>query len=254
MRMPSLFIGHGAPTNALEDNAYTRALAQLGQTLPRPEAILTVSAHWLTEGSRVLVTDHPKTIHDFSGFPDEMYRIQYPAPGAARIARSISERLQLPADPTWGLDHGTWSVLKHMFPEADVPVFQLSLDVKKSLGEHLELGRELERSREEGILILGSGNMTHNLGRVIWDPKAEPVDWAVEFDGKAKTALEGRDEKYLTEPSSWGKNLFRQAHPTPDHYIPLLYVLGASTEKDKLTYPYEGFEYGTLSMRMAMFS
>ncbi len=254
MRMPTLFIGHGAPTNALEDNPYTQTLTQLGKLLPRPEAILCVSAHWLTDGTKVSVTDYPKTIHDFGGFPEAMYQIQYPAPGAVATAKRLSEELHLPADPTWGLDHGTWTVLKHMYPKADIPVFQLSLDMGKSLVEHLDLGRKLGPYRDQGILVLGSGNLTHNLGRIIWDQAAEPVDWALDFDGKAKAALESRDEKFLTDPAAWGKGLFRQAHPTPDHYIPLLYVLGASGKKDALTYPYEGFEYGSLSMRMAMFS
>lgn len=253
MRMPVLFIGHGAPTNALADNPYTKALTQLGKDLPCPKAVLCVSAHWITPGSRVSVSEKPKTIHDFYGFPEEMYKIEYPAAGAANLAREAAENLQIPADETWGLDHGTWSVLIHMYPKADVPVFQLSLDQAKSFEEHLDLGRKLEYLRDKGILILGSGNLTHNLGQIIWDPNAEPVDWAVEFDGKAKQAIGGRDFKFLTDPSAWGKGLFRKAHPTADHYIPLLYAMGASTEKEKLTYPYEGFEYGTLSMRMVRF-
>ncbi len=250
MRLPVLFIGHGAPTNALADNAYTKALAKLGRDLPRPEAILCVSAHWITPGSRISVVDHPKTIHDFSGFPPEMYQIQYPANGAPEIAREVSKALLLPTDETWGLDHGTWTVLKHMYPKVDVPIFQLSLDQSKTFKENLELGKRLEPLRAKGLLIIGSGNLTHNLGQIIWDQEAKPVDWAVEFDTKAKEALEKRDENLLTEPASWGKGLFRKAHPTADHYLPLLYALGASTEKDKLSYPYEGFEYGTLSMRM----
>ena len=253
MRMPTLFIGHGAPTNALADNPYTRALTQLGMDLPRPEAILCVSAHWETEGSRVLVSEKPKTIHDFGGFPRELYQVQYPVTGDAETARKISKDLSLVTDETWGLDHGTWSVLIHMFPKADVPVFQLSLDQSKTFEEHLDLGRKLESLRDQGILILGSGNLTHNLGQIIWEPNAEPVDWAVEFDAKAKKAIEGRDFKFLTTTTEWGKGLFRKAHPTADHYIPLLYAMGASTEKDKLSYPYEGFEYGTLSMRMVQF-
>lgn len=253
MRMPVLFIGHGAPTNALADNPYTRALTQLGKDLPRPKAILCVSAHWITPGSRVSVSEKPKTIHDFSGFPAEMYQIQYPASGAAGLASETAEELQLPSDETWGLDHGTWSVLKHMYPKADVPVFQLSLDNAKTFEEHLDLGRKLESLRDKGILIIGSGNLTHNLGQIVWEPGAEPVDWAVEFDARAKSAIESRDFKFLTTTADWGRGLFRTAHPTADHYIPLLYAIGASTEKDKLSYPYEGFEYGSLSMRMVKF-
>ena len=253
MRMPVLFIGHGAPTNALANNSYTHALTKLGKELPSPKAILCVSAHWVTEESRVLVSEKPKTIHDFGGFPRELYQVQYPAPGAAETARKISNDFSLLTDESWGLDHGTWSVLIHMYPKADVPVFQLSLDQSKNFEEHLELGRKLESLRDQGILILGSGNLTHNLGEINWEPNAEPVDWAVEFDSKAQEALEKRDESFLTDPSAWGKGLFRKNHPTADHYIPLLYVLGASTEKDKLSYPYEGFEYGSLSMRMVKF-
>ena len=253
MRMPVLFIGHGAPTNALANNPYTHALIKLGKELPRPKAILCVSAHWVTEDSRVLVSEKPKTIHDFGGFPRELYQVQYPASGAVETARKISKDLALLTDDSWGLDHGTWSVLVHMYPKADVPVFQLSLDQSKKFEEHLELGRKLESLRDQGILILGSGNLTHNLGDINWEPNAEPVDWAVEFDSKAKEALEKRDENFLIDVSAWGKGLFRKNHPTADHYIPLLYVLGTSTDKDKLSYPYEGFEYGSLSMRMVKF-
>jgi len=253
MRMPALFIGHGAPTNALADNDYTKALTRLGRDLPRPKTILSISAHWLTDGTKVLSSERPKTIHDFGGFPEEMYKVQYPAPGAPDIARKVSERLGLTTDGSWGLDHGTWTVLKHLYPAADIPTFQLSLDMGKDLQAHLDLGKELAFLREEGILVLGSGNLTHNLGRIVWDPGAKPEDWAVEFDTKSKKALEARDVGFLTDPSAWGSGLFRKAHPTPDHYLPLLYVLGASTPGDALSYPYEGFEYGTLSMRMVMF-
>lgn len=253
MRMPALFIGHGAPTNALADNPYTKALTQLGKDLPRPKAILCVSAHWITPGSRILAVENPETIHDFGGFPPAMYKIQYPASGASVLARKTAEELRLPTDETWGLDHGTWSVLVHMYPKADVPVFQLSLDQSKNFEENLGLGRKLESLREQGILILGSGNLTHNLGEINWEPNAEPVDWAVEFDAKAKQAIEKRDLKFLTTPEDWGKGLFRKNHPTADHYLPLLYAIGSSTEKDKPSYPYEGFEYGSLSMRMVRF-
>jgi 4,5-DOPA dioxygenase extradiol len=251
--MPTLFVGHGAPTNALADNPYTRALTQLGKDLPRPKAILCVSAHWVTEDSRVLVSENPKTIHDFGGFPRELYQVQYPASGAAETARKISKDLALLTDESWGLDHGTWSVLVHLCPKADVPVFQLSLDQSKNFEEHLGLGRKLEFLRDQGILILGSGNLTHNLGEINWEPNAEPVDWAVEFDAKAKQAIEKRDFKFITNMESWGKGLFRKNHPTADHYLPLLYAIGASTEKDQLSYPYEGFEFGSLSMRMVRF-
>jgi 4,5-DOPA dioxygenase extradiol len=251
--MPTLFIGHGAPTNALADNPYTQALTRLGNDLPRPKAILSISAHWITDGTRVLSSERPKTIHDFEGFPEEMYQVQYPAHGAPDIARKVSEELGIPTDGSWGLDHGTWTVLKHLYPSAEVPTFQLSLDREKNFLEHLGLGKRLAFLRDEGVLLLGSGNLTHNLGRILRDPGAKPEDWAVEFDGKARRALKARDERFLTEPSAWGEGLFRKAHPTPDHYLPLLYALGASTAKDAISYPYEGFEYGTLSMRMVRF-
>ena len=253
MKMPVLFVGHGAPTNALENNPATQTWEKLGRDLSRPEAVLCVSAHWITPGTRVLSSEKPKTIHDFQGFHEEMYQIQYPAPGAPKLAKELAVELGVSTDESWGLDHGTWSVLKHMFPKTDITVFQLSLDQDKNFEEHLELGRRLEPLREKGVLILGSGNITHNLRQIIWDQAAKPVDWALEFDQKAKEALEKRDEAFLTNPSAWGGGLFRKAHPTADHYIPLLYVLGASTEKDKLSYPYENFEYGSLSMRMVLF-
>jgi 4,5-DOPA dioxygenase extradiol len=253
MKMPVLFVGHGAPTNALENNPATKTWEKLGRDLPRPEAVLCVSAHWITPGTQVLASVKPKTIHDFQGFPQEMYQVQYPAPGAPKLAGELAGELKIPASEDWGLDHGTWSVLKHLYPKADVPVLQLSLDQGKTFGEHLELGRRLQPFREKGVLILGSGNLTHNLRQIVWDHDAKPVDWALEFDGKAQAALQERDEVFLTDPGAWGKGLFRQAHPTADHYVPLLYALGASTEGDRLTYPYEGFEYGTLSMRMVLY-
>lgn len=254
MKMPVLFVGHGSPTNALEDNRYTQALGKLGKEMPRPKAILSISAHWLTRGTKVLVSDKPNTIHDFYGFPPELFQVQYPASGAPDEAKKIAKELGFETDETWGLDHGTWSVLKHMYPKADIPVFQLSLDQGLKFKDHMDLGKKLQTLRERGILILGSGNLTHNLGEIIWDPDAKPADWAREFDEKAKKVFDEGKREVFTDPQDYfGAALFRKNHPSTDHYLPLLYVLGASPEKDDLSYPYEGFEYGSLSMRMVRF-
>ncbi|HEY5038898.1 MAG TPA: 4,5-DOPA dioxygenase extradiol [bacterium] len=252
--MPVLFVGHGSPMNALEDNPWTQTLAELGKKLPRPKAIAAISAHWVTPGSRVSISQKPKTIHDFNGFPKELNEVEYPAPGAPDEAQRLVRDLGLQPDETWGLDHGTWSVLRHLYPKADIPVFQISLDQNKTLEEHEALGEKLQPLRERGVLILGSGNLTHNLRKFEWDEKAKPYDWAVEFDSKIKKAIEARDLKSLTNPQVWGESLYRQAHPTAEHYVPLLYVMGSSTEKDKLSFPFEEIQNAGFSMRMVLFS
>ena len=253
MPMPVLFVGHGSPMNALERNPFTETLARLGNRLPRPEAVCVVSAHWVTDGSEVLTVPWPRTIHDFSGFPRALYEVKYPAPGAPAEARRVARELKIRPDETWGLDHGAWSVLRHLYPEADVPVFQVSLDEQRSLARHLELGRELASLRERNVLILGSGNIVHNLQRMQAEKDAEPFPWAVEFDSQVKKAIEACDLAALTAPEVWGKPLLALAHPTLEHYIPLLYCLGSTLARDAVSYPYEGFEYGSLSMRMVLF-
>lgn len=253
MKMPVLFVGHGSPMNAIEQNRFTESLAGVAKQLPRPKAVCVVSAHWVTRGAEVLAMAKPRTIHDFYGFPPPLYEVEYPAPGDPAEAARVARELEIKPDETWGFDHGAWSVLRHLYPEADVPVFQVSLDEGRTLARHMELGRELAQLRERGVLIVGSGNIVHNLHRLEGDKDAEPYPWTVEFDSKVKKAIESRDTKSLASPESWGKPLAALAHPTLEHYVPLLYCMGSTTERDAVSYPYEGFEYGSLSMRMVLF-
>jgi len=239
--------------NAIEHNQFTETLAALGKRLPRPKAVCVVSAHWVTRGSEVLTVAHPRTIHDFYGFPPPLYEVQYPAPGAPDEAERLARELEITSDETWGFDHGAWSVLRHLYPAADVPVFQLSLDSGRSLPRHLELGGELDQWRERGVLIVGSGNIVHNLRRMESEKNAPPFPWTIEFDSHVKKAIETRDLASLAAPEHWGKPLASLAHPTLEHYVPLLYCLGSTNERDTVTYPYEGFEHGSLSMRMVLF-
>src|SRR5581483_1643313 len=218
--MPVLFVGHGSPMNAIEHNAFTQVLTGLGQTLPRPRAVCVVSAHWTTTGARVLTSGHPRTIHDFYGFPKELYDVEYPAPGAPTEAEQLASDPEISRDQQWGLDHGSWSVLRHMYPKADVPAFQLSLDVRRDMNAHLEIGREIRKLRERGVLILGSGNIVHNLRRIDWNDPHGAYDWAVEFDAKVKEAVEAHDAVALAHPQTWGESLLASAHPTAEHYLP----------------------------------
>ena len=182
-----------------------------------------------------------------------MYEVQYPAPGAPQEAERVAASPEIAKDETWGLDHGAWSVLRHMYPEADVPAFQLSLDKRRAFKEHLELGQEIRDLRERGVLILGSGNIVHNLGRVDWSDPLGAYDWAVEFDAKVKAAVEAHHTLALAEPQKWGEALLSTAHPTVEHYLPLLYCMGSTDEKDAVSYPYEGFDFGSISMRAVLF-
>jgi 4,5-DOPA dioxygenase extradiol len=253
-KLPVLFVGHGSPMNAIEHNAFTEALGGLGARLPRPKAVCVVSAHWVTSGAHVMTSAHPETIHDFYGFPRELYEVQYPAPGAPEEAAKVSSYdPQIVPDEKWGLDHGSWSVLRHMYPKADVPAFQLSLDERRSFWEHLELGREIQGLRERGVLILGSGNIVHNLRRIDWNNPLGAYDWALEFDGRVKSAVEKHDARALAEPQKWGEALLETAHPTLEHYLPLLYCMGSTDERDEVSYPYEGFDLGSISMRAILF-
>jgi 4,5-DOPA dioxygenase extradiol len=254
MRMPVLFVGHGSPMNAIEENAFTRCLRELGKRLPLPKAVCVVSAHWVTRGCHVLGVDWPKTIHDFCGFPRPLYDLRYPAPGATAEAKRLAIEQHLKVDHQWGLDHGAWSVLRHLYPKADVPVFEVSLDQEKTFIEHAALGNQMHQLRERGVLILGSGNVVHNLHRINWEMPDGGYPWAVEFDGRVKRAMQERDLGSLAAPDRWGSALLGEAHPTLEHYAPVLYCLGASDEKDELSFPYEGMAFGTISMRMAMFS
>jgi 4,5-DOPA dioxygenase extradiol len=252
-KMPVLFIGHGSPMNAIEQNPFTQVLSDLGARLPRPRAVCVVSAHWVTSGTEVLKSEHPRTIHDFHGFPRPLYEVEYPAPGAPEEAEKIAANPEVWKDETRGLDHGAWSVLRHLYPKADVPVFQLSLDERRGFKEHLELGREIRNLRERGVLILGSGNLVHNLRQVDWNNPHGAYDWAIEFDAKVKGAVEKHDANALAQPQNWGETLLKRAHPTVEHYLPLLYSIGATDDKDVVSYPYEGFDFGSISMRAVLF-
>lgn len=252
-KMPVLFVGHGSPMNAIESNAFTLALEQLGRDLPRPKAICVVSAHWVTRGSQVLASEWPRTIHDFYGFPKPLYEVQYPAPGAPEEAKRLAFQNHFVPDQKWGFDHGAWSVLRHMYPNADVPVFQVSLDQTRTFAEHLALGHELQKLRERDILILGSGNLVHNLHKMNWELPHAAYPWATEFDQNIKQAIEQRDTKKLAAPDSWGAKLLAEAHPTLEHYAPILYCMAATGAADLATYPYEGIEFGSVSMRTVLF-
>ncbi len=254
-RLPALFIGHGSPMNALEDNAFTRRLRQLGEDLRRvqpPNAILVVSAHWLTRGSFVTLNERPETIHDFGGFPQELFDMQYPAPGAPDYARQTLALVpDLHGSDEWGLDHGTWTVLHHLFPAADVPVFQLSLDFHKTPEQHFALAAQLRQLRERGVLIIGSGNVVHNLRQSM--PKlmagdATPYAWATEFDEFVKRKIDQRDFGALFDVQQAGAS-GPLAVPTPDHYWPLLYTLALAEKDEDIQHVFEEVSYGGLSMR-----
>lgn len=253
MKMPVLFVGHGSPMNAIEENSFTQALEGVRGRLPNPKAVCVVSAHWVTSGCHVLDVDWPKTIHDFYGFPRPLYEVEYPAPGAREEAKRLAMEQHLATDHQWGLDHGAWSVLRHLYPNADVPVFEVSLDHARTFEEHTALGKEMKKLRERGVLILGSGNLVHNLHKINWEMPNEAYPWAEEFDSKVKSAIDERDLESLTVPDRWGSALLGEAHPTLEHYAPILYCLGATDENDRVSYPYEGMEFGTISMRMALF-
>lgn len=249
--MPALFVGHGSPMNIIADNSFTRDLAALGSGLPRPKAILVVSAHWLTRGTYVSATAKPSTIHDFFGFPDALYQIDYPAPGSPAAAKATADalaKIEPMVDMDRGLDHGAWSILHHMFPAADIPVFQLSIDRAKGLEELHRIGKLLRPLRAKGILVIGSGNITHNLGIFDPDENAPVLDWAEEFDVRVKNLLERGDDQALIHYQSWGK-IAEIAHPSNDHYLPMLYTIAMRGEADGLKFVHEGFTHGSISMR-----
>ena len=252
IKMPVIFIGHGSPMNTIAHNEYTQALATLGENIPTPQAILMISAHWMTRGTWVTAMEKPQTIHDFGGFPNELYQIQYPAKGSPKIARDIIAHITSPAigadEKEWGLDHGAWSVLKHVYPNANIPVIQISIDMTKPSEYHYELGQKLKFLREQGVLIMGSGNITHNLRIFDWKENAPLLPWAVEFDQWVTEKLKAKDFTPLVSEYLKNKN-GPTAQPTPDHYYPMLYVLGAVDEADKLDFIYEGIQNASISMR-----
>lgn len=255
-RMPTIFFGHGNPMNAVHDNDWTRGWAAIGQQLPRPRAVLSISAHWYLPGTAVSAMASPRTIHDFGGFPRELFEVQYPAPGDLGLVRRVRELLnplEVRADLGWGLDHGTWSVLRHVFPAADVPVVQLSIDESQPPAFHYELGRLLRPLRDEGILLLGSGDVVHNLHTYAWGRHpAQPFDWALRFETLARELMLQGDHQSLVNYESLGRDA-ELSVPTPEHYLPLLYVLGASDEGDAVTFPVEGMDGGSISMLSVQF-
>jgi 4,5-DOPA dioxygenase extradiol len=248
-RMPALFIGHGNPMNALEDNEFSRAWSAATKALPRPRAILCVSAHWETDGAFVTATERPPTIHDFYGFPRELFELQYPAPGATQLAeqvRALITTSEVQPDRSWGLDHGAWSVLCRMFPDASIPVAQLSLDRTRDASSHYELGRQLRELRERGVLILGSGNIVHNLRVMVWREAA--FDWALEFDAQVARWILAGDHDAVIHYERHGRPAELSVN-TAEHYLPLLYVLGLQHEGEPVGFFADKIWGGSLSMR-----
>lgn len=249
VRMPVLFVGHGSPNNAVEENEFSRAWARAGGSLPRPRAVLCVSAHWETNGTRVTAAERPGTIHDFYGFPRPLYEVSYPAPGAPELAhrvREIVRRAAVLPDPARGLDHGAWAVLRRMYPEAETPVVQLSLDRTREPSHHYELGKELAGLRREGVLIVGSGNIVHNLGVMVGEDAA--FDWAVEFDDTIRRLILSGDHDAIVRYPDLGRAA-RLSVPTNEHFLPLLYVLALRDEGDEIRFFADRVTLGSISMR-----
>ena len=250
--MPVLFIGHGSPMNGIEDNDFTKRWTAIAAEIPVPKAVLVVSAHWLTKGTRVTAMDFPETIHDFGGFPQKLFDVQYPAPGSPAIAKETvslihSTPVELAHD--WGLDHGTWTIVRHMYPKADVPVLQLSIDHTREPRYHYDLAKELYELRKKGVLIIGSGNMVHNLRMIAWDKMKEPeygYDWALELNQTFKNLIANGDHDALINYSRIRNH--QLAVPTPEHYIPLLYTLGLKGNKDAVSFFNDKAVAGSLTM------
>ncbi len=255
-KMPVLFVGHGSPMNALEDNAFTRSLRTLGAQFKKdgkiPSAILVVSAHWLTRGSYVSVAPKPETIHDFGGFPKALFDAQYPAPGSPELARETAKLSALIHESDdWGLDHGAWTILMHLFPEANIPVFQMSIDYHQPMQYHFDLARQIKAMREKGVLVVGSGNIVHNLRMSMARLQAgdtRPYDWATEFDTWVHEKIAGRDFQSLIDWEKAGE-AGKLSVPTVDHYVPLLYTLGLADDKEEIKQAYEEVTFGGISMR-----
>ena len=249
--MPTIFFGHGNPMNALYQNAWTEGWARIGREIPRPAAILCVSAHWFIPETAVTVLEQPRTIHDFGGFPPELFEYQYPAAGSPELAVRVCRLLQptdVKMDRRWGLDHGAWSVLGHVFPEADVPVVQLSIDETQPAEFHYCLARKLAPLRDEGVLVIGSGNLVHNLHTYAWGRHVpEPLDWAQRFETTARAMIESGNHEPLIDYELLGKDALLSA-PTPEHYLPLVYILALQREGEPVSFPVEGFDGGSISM------
>lgn len=245
-----MFFGHGNPMNALADNEYTRAWRHIGASIPRPRAVLCISAHWYAPFTAVTAMAKPPTIHDFGGFPRELFEFQYPAPGSVELTAEVQALLgpTIQLDDNWGLDHGAWSVLCHVYPDADVPVVQLSIDETLPAQAHYELGRALAALREDGVLIAGSGNLVHNLHAYGWGRRViQPYDWAVRFESQARAWMQSAQHQSLIDYETLGSDAALSA-PTPEHYLPLLYVLGAQLPGDEVSFPVQGVDGGSISM------
>ncbi len=257
-KMPVLFIGHGSPLNIISKNSYTDSLTKLAKDLPLPRAVMVISAHWLTDGTYVGCMPKPRTIYDFYGFPDELYRIRYPGPGSPEYAELVSKlvrSVRVKCDMGWGLDHASWAVLKHMYPKADIPVFEMSLHYSfnewhpRPLQYHYDLAAEMAELRKNGVLIIGSGNIVHNLGLIDFhNTDARPYDWAMEFDNWVKSNLINRNHEDLLNFQKMGQSA-RLAVPTLDHYLPMIYAIALQEKNEPLTFTHEGFQNGSISMR-----
>ncbi len=258
-RMPVVFVGHGSPMNAIEDNTWSRGFVELASHVPTPTAILAVSAHWFTRGTYVTSNTKPTTIHDFGGFPRTLREVSYPAAGHPDLAKRIHQQLANPRGALtsdWGLDHGTWSVLRWMYPQADIPVVQVSIDRRLADAAHYEMAHSLEVLRHQGVLILCSGNIVHNLGDAIvqmHSPEQHVPSWAREFDSMAAAAVANRDTRTLLTIASTTDS-GRKAHPSRDHWLPLMYAMGATDDSDTVRTFNEGFDMGSLSMRSMLFA
>lgn len=248
--MPVIFVGHGSPMNAVEETEFSEGWRRLGESLPKPLAILCISAHWETKGTHVTAMQQPRTIHDFCGFPERLFQVQYPAPGSPKVAAETSGLLspiRVESDQKWGLDHGCWAVLKHMFPMADIPVVQLSLDHTLSPEAHYNMAKQLSGLRRQGILVMGSGNMVHNLRMIDWHNADGGFDWASVANEKIKSLISDRDHKSLTGYANLGHEI-QLSIPTPEHYLPLLYTLALQEEQETITLFNDKLVFGSISM------
>lgn len=248
-KMPVLFVGHGSPMNAIEDNIYTRTWRSIAERIPKPEVILSVSAHWYTKGTRIMNEENPKTIYDMYGFPKELYEVSYNTAGSPSIAKVSKEMIsrETKFDNSWGIDHGTWSVLVHMYPDRDIPVYQISVDAEAPPEVHYKIGKELRDLREQGVLILGTGNIVHNLRLVDWSKAGEGYDWAYEFDDYIYENIINKNHDNILKFNELG-NIAKLAVPTPDHFYPLMYTLGASEDHDRISVYNKFGELGSLTM------
>jgi len=257
--MPILFLGHGNPMNAIQENEFVEGFRTISKDILKPKAILCISAHWETRGTFVTAMPHPETIHDFGGFPQALFQVQYPAPGSPELAKHVQELITqttVLADDSWGLDHGAWSVIKHLYPKADIPVVELSIDHNKPASYHYELAKALAPLRQEGVLIIGSGNIVHNLRQVAWDKLNDGsygYDWAIEANNKVKKAVLEGDHQALINYANMGKSL-QLSIPTPEHFIPLIYILALQKDTDSINIFNDKLVGGSLSMTSVMYS